>query len=87
MPDWPFGLKTDPEALTALPGVCEALDDPQVVPGAPGCPGPFGLVSANAVVAGGKANAANSMAMVMPLTIRRFIARLLSLNLLKQITL
>src|SRR6516164_4220254 len=49
VPAWPLGLNGEPFAFTALPGVEVAPGLPQVVPGAPGCPGPFGLGSANAV--------------------------------------
>ena len=47
-PAWPFGLNGDPFALADLPGVEVAFELPHVVPGAPGCPGPFGLGSAAA---------------------------------------
>jgi len=49
VPAWPLGLNGEPPALTELPGVEVAPGLPQVVPGAPGCPGPLGLGSANAV--------------------------------------
>ena len=46
MPDCPFGLKGE-FAAAELPGV--AVNCWHVVFGAPGWPGPFGLVVANAV--------------------------------------
>ena len=46
MPDWPFGLNGE-FAAPELPGV--AVNCWHVVFGAPGWPGPFGLVSAKAV--------------------------------------
>jgi hypothetical protein len=50
VPAWPPGLNTEPGALAELPGVeLVAAELKHVVPGAPGWPGPLGLVSANAV--------------------------------------
>ena len=43
VPACPFGLNGEPLALAELPGVDVASELPQVVPGAPGWPGPFGL--------------------------------------------
>lgn len=46
MPDWPFGLKGEFAAID-LPGV--TVNCWHVVLGAPGCPGPLGLVAAAAL--------------------------------------
>ena len=72
VPACPLGLNGEPLALAELPGVTVALGLPQVVPGAPGWPGPFGLVSANAAdgIATMKpaiAIAASSLLIVAPL--------------------
>jgi hypothetical protein len=45
----PAELKGDPGAALAFPGVIVAFGEPQVVAGAPGCPGPFGLGAALAM--------------------------------------
>ena len=46
VPEVPVGLNTEPAAELELPGVEVAPELPHVVPGAPGWPGPLGLVSA-----------------------------------------
>ncbi len=63
-------------ALVAFPGVVVYVW--HVVPGAPGCPGPFGLVFAKTDVTGSKAKAAPKMARKMTLTRKRFIVPFLS---------
>jgi hypothetical protein len=49
VPATPFGLNGDPSAEIELPGVNRLDGPPQVLVGAPGCPGPFGLGSAETI--------------------------------------
>jgi hypothetical protein len=46
VPAIPLPLKTDPGAVIVFPGTAVIPGLPHVVPGAPGWPGPFGLMSA-----------------------------------------
>jgi hypothetical protein len=52
-PACPFGLNGEPFASAALPGLEPAFELPQVVPGAPGCPGPLGDGAAKTAAAEG----------------------------------